>query len=137
MITGTTSIKFEHRVITKAPGLLPMKYKLGEIATKLDVNPRTLSDWTNHGMPHEHDSRGHIWIIGTDFAEWVEQSRKMKKKASGDVKLADNEAYCLKCRKAVVLENPTTTQAQGKLIYIKGICPTCGNTINRGGRRND
>lgn len=130
-------INLSQKVIVKAPGLLPMKYKLNEIAEKLDVNPRTLADWTDAGAPHEHDSRGHVWIIGTEFANWVEHVRLQKRKASGDKKLADNQAYCMRCRKPVDLVNPVIIPGIGKQFYIKGVCPNCGCTINRGGRKND
>lgn len=72
-------IKLSQRVIAKSPGLLSMRYKLSKISNKLVLNPRTPSNWTDAGLPHEHDSRGHIWIIGTEFAEWVEENRKSAK----------------------------------------------------------
>lgn len=129
-------VKLTQRVIAKAPGLLPMRYKLTEMAEKLDLHPRTLSDWTDAGLPHERDSRGHIWIIGTEFAEWVEDNRKSAKK-SDCPKLADDEAFCMRCRKAVKMSFPTIIPGRGKQIFIKGQCPNCGCTINRGGRIND
>jgi hypothetical protein len=130
-------IKLTQKVIVKAPGLLPMQYKLNEIADKLDINPRTLSDWTDAGAPHMHDSRGHIWIVGTEFAQWVDQIRSQKKKASGNKTLADNQAFCMHCRKPVGLINPVILPGHGKLIYIQGICPNCGCNVNRGGRKDD
>lgn len=130
-------VTLTHSVIVKSTGLLPMQYKLDEIADKLGMNAHTLSDWTDAGVPHTHDARGHIWIVGTEFAEWVEKLRAEKVKASGERKLTDDQAYCMRCRRPVDLINPVVNPAQGKLIYIKGICPTCGCTINRGGRKND
>jgi hypothetical protein len=135
--TYSNHIKLTQKVIVKAPGLLPMEYKLNEIADKLDINPRTLSDWTDAGAPHTHDSRGHIWIVGTEFAQWVDQIRSQKKKASGDKTLADNQAYCMRCRKPVDLINPVIFPGNGKLVYIQGVCPNCGCTLNRGGRKDD
>ena len=35
-------VKLTQKVIVKAPGLLPMRYKLNEIAEKLDINPGLL-----------------------------------------------------------------------------------------------
>lgn len=131
----SNNIRLTQKVIAKAPGLLPMEYKLNEIAAKLDMNPHTLSDWTDAGAPHMHDSRGHIWIIGTEFSQWVEETRKQKN--TNKEKLSDGQAYCMRCRKAVDLINPTIIPAQGKLILIKGTCPQCGCAINRGGRIND
>jgi hypothetical protein len=130
-------LKLPQIVIVKSPGLLPMRYKLPELSAKLGVHPRTLSDWTDQGAPHEHDARGHIWIIGTDFAQWVEMVRLQNKKVSGEKKLSDDQAYCVRCRKPVDLIAPIITPGHGKLIYIKGLCPNCGIKINRAGRNND
>lgn len=137
MSTVSNQIKLNQLVIVKAPGLLNMPYKLIEIAKKLEINPRTLSDWTDKGAPHTHDSRGHIWIVGTEFAQWVENTRLQKKKASGENKLLNNQAYCMRCRKPVDLDKPVIEQGPGKLLFIKGHCPNCGCVINRGGRKND
>ncbi len=130
-------VKLTQRIIAKAPGLLPMRYKLTEIAEKLNLHPRTLSDWTDAGLPHEHDSRGHIWIVGTDFAGWVEENRKSANKKSDRPKLAEDEAHCMRCKKAVKLIAPAVIPGRGKQVFIKGRCSICGCIINRGGRKND
>lgn len=125
-------MKLPHLVIVRAPGLLPMLYKVGELANELGIPDRTLRDWLNTGVPHQRDRRGHLWVNGQEFAQWVEKQRIKK---SPD-KLADNEAYCLRCRQPVVLIDPKFIPIRGKLINIKGYCPQCGNVINRGGRRD-
>ncbi len=130
-------IKLTQNIIVKAPGLLPMRYKLTEISGKLDVNPRTLSDWASAGLPHERDARGHIWIVGTEFAGWVEEKRLSRMKLKSSPKLTDDQAYCMRCKQPVKLINPIVIPGRGKQIFIKGICPDCGCTINRGGRNND
>jgi hypothetical protein len=124
--------KLPHFVIVRAPGLLPMLYKVGELAFDLGIPDSTLRDWLNTGAPHQRDRRGHLWVNGQEFAQWVEKQRT--KKVSD--KLADDEAYCLRCRQPVALINPKFIPIKGKLINIKGICPQCGNVINRGGRRD-
>jgi len=48
--------------------------------------------------------------------------------------LGDNEAYCLRCKQIVKVVDPGIEPRRGKLILIKGTCPNCGCTINRGGR---
>ncbi|MFC1936788.1 DUF5679 domain-containing protein [Chloroflexota bacterium] len=123
-------IKMPHRVIVKAPGLLHMRYKVKELSAELDIPPTTLRGWLDAGAPNERDNRKHIWIIGIEFARWVEQFKKPKRKK----KLTDHQAYCFKCRQAVDLLDPVVIPQQGKLIRITGECPVCGTTINRGGR---
>jgi len=131
------NIILTQRIIAKAPGLLHMRYKLTEIAEKLDINPRTIADWTNAGLPHERDERGHIWIIGTEFASWVEEKRLARKNRNSHQKLSDNQVYCLRCNKPVLPKNLQIITGNGKQIYIKGNCPKCGCSVNRGGRNND
>ena len=65
------NIKFPHSVIAKTPYILPMKYKVSELAEELRIPDRTLRDWLKRGAPHERDSRNHIYIVGPDFAAWV------------------------------------------------------------------
>jgi hypothetical protein len=122
-------IHLSHSVIVKAPGLLPMLYKPSEIAGDLGIPNRTLYDWLDAGAPHQRDRSGHIWIIGVQFYEWVNQNRKKKE---GKRKLSSGEAYCLRCNTAVQLINPVRQHVKGRLYLIKGICPQCGITINRG-----
>jgi hypothetical protein len=119
-----------HTAIVKSPGLLPMLYKVSEIAEELHVNERTLRDWLTSGAPHQRDERNNLWVNGRLFAEWVQAQRKPKKPAH----LADNQAYCLRCKAVVELTNPEIIPIKGKLINIKGSCPQCGCVINRGGR---
>ncbi len=119
-----------HCVIVKAPGLLPMLYKVSELASDLQVPERTLRDWIEAGVPHQRDENSHIWVNGKLFAQWVQENRKQKRPAV----LADNQAYCLRCKQVVELSNPQVVHVKGKLINIKGVCPQCGCVINRGGR---
>lgn len=119
-----------HRVIAKAPGLLPMLYKVSELASDLEIPDRTLRDWLEAGAPHHRDERNHLWVNGKIFSQWVQNNRKQKRPSS----LADGQAYCLKCKTVVELETPEIIPIKGKLVNIKGTCPRCGCVINRGGR---
>lgn len=106
-----------------------MLYKPSELADELGVPARTLYDWLHAGAPHQRDRSDHIWINGELFSAWIEENRK--RKASGR-KLESNEAYCLRCKCAVKLVNSTRQHQKGRLYLIKGTCPHCGITINRG-----
>ena len=124
------SFRIPHNVIVRSPGLLPMLYKVSEIAEELDIPDRTLRDWLSKGAPHQRDSRGHIWINGKRFSSWVTSIRKKKR----TLKLRDDEAFCFRCNEAVKLISPEIRHIKGNLILIKGVCINCGCTINRGGR---
>jgi len=125
-----TRIHLPHSVIVKSPGLLPMYYKVSELATAIDIPERTLRDWLSSGAPHFRDSHGSLWIHGRDFADWIASLRGPAR----DRKLADSEAFCMRCNKAVEMTDVSTRAMQGKLILIRGKCPNCGCRINRGGR---
>ena len=124
------SIKFNHFTIVKSSGLLPMEYKVREIATELNIPNRTLRDWLTKGAPHHRDNRNHIWIIGTELKEWIMANRKKRR----GQKMLDTEGYCFRCKKPVELLNPKIIPRKGKLINIRGKCEKCGCSICRGGR---
>jgi hypothetical protein len=105
-----------------------MLYKVSELAGELDVPERTLRDWLDAGAPSQRDELNHIWINGKVFSQWVEGQRKPKRV----IKLLDHQAYCLRCNMAVELQTPQCRAIKGKLVHIKGICPQCGCSINRG-----
>jgi hypothetical protein len=58
-------------VLIRAPGLLPMMYRARELAEVLGVTPQLVIRWTKLGAPSVRDRRGHIWILGRDFAAWL------------------------------------------------------------------
>ncbi len=124
-------IHLTHSVIVKAPGLLPMLYVPAELASELGMPARTLYDWLKAGAPHIRDEQGNLWIDGREFAGWVAAHRKLH---AARTKLEDDQAYCLRCKQAVTLIDPRQERIKGKLILIKGRCPNCGASINRGGR---
>lgn len=130
MESRNSSKKFPHIVLVRAPGLLPMQYKVNELADELGIPSRTLRDWLNLGIPHLRDRRGHLWVNGQEFAHWVETHRRKP----GRIKLADDEAFCIHCHRPVKLVNPEIIPIMAMLVNIRGTCPDCGCVINRGGR---
>jgi hypothetical protein len=124
--------KIPHIAIVRAPGLLPMLYKVSELAQELDIPEFTLRDWLASGAPHERDEKSHIWINGELFAEWVKKQRTRKQA----IKLMDGDAYCFGCRAAVSMYGQEEIPIKGKLIHIRGICPVCGTQVQRGGKNS-
>jgi len=123
-------MRLPHFVIVKSPGLLPMHYKVSELAAILCIPDRTLRDWLVAGAPHFRDQRNNLWIHGRDFADWVASRRRPVKKR----KLRNGEAYCVRCNKSVVMKDISTHPMRGKLIMLRGKCPDCGCEINRADR---
>lgn len=119
--------KMPHRVIVRAPGLLPMMYRATELAEDLGVSIWMVRQWAKKGMPYQRDARGHLWINGVEFADWVEVQRGLRRGPA----LGQDEAYCLPCKQAVKLINPTR-RVDGKRVLLQAVCPQCGARINKG-----
>ena len=122
-------IRLPHLAIVRAPGLLPMLYTLRELEKELGIPYSTLRDWLRYGAPHERDNKGHLWINGELFSDWIKFRSQPKVKR----KLKDGEGYCMHCREVRQLVDPDTRQIKGNLIHIRGTCPICGERITRGG----
>jgi len=54
-------LRLPHFVIVMSLGLLPMHYKVSELAETLCVPHRTLRDWLVTGIPHFRDQRNNLW----------------------------------------------------------------------------
>jgi hypothetical protein len=129
---STFHTKLPHAVIVRAPGLLPMLYKVHELADELSMPERTLRDWFHHGAPHTRDRLGHIWVDGQAFMAWVASQRKKDTR----VRLQPGEGYCLNCNRIVMMHHPTHRPSSGRLVYIQGVCPHCRGKVSRGARRD-
>ena len=121
------SRRIPHSVIVRAPGLLPMLYKTSELAEELDIPRSRLHNWVRDGLPCQRDGRGHLWINGEELAAWVETQRTARRGPS----LAPDQAYCLRCHRAVIPSDPTR-RVRGKQVLLQGTCPECGTKVNRG-----
>lgn len=120
-----------HSAIVKAPGLLPMRYRLGELAEALGIPPRIIHRWMmDKELPYTRDGQGHLWINGEQCKDWI---NRVRREQDGQ-RLAPDEAYCLRCCQPVKLINPTERQ-NGRRVLLAGECPNCGAAINRGVRR--
>lgn len=122
-------IKLPHSAITKSPSLLPMMYTIRELGDELNTDIKTIKSWVKAGLPHERDSRNHIYIYGQGLAEWIAEKKEQKNRNKSI--LHPDEAYCLACRKPVIIHQPRFSQKDISPL-IKGTCPNCGNRINKG-----
>ena len=115
-------------VIVRLDRLLHMEYRPAELAEELGCGVDTIYRYyLPAGCPHRRDENDHIWLVGTDFAEWVRATLK-----KGKVPLADGEAYCLKCNEPVRMAGKLTVEPVNYYLeLVKGKCPACGTTVNR------
>lgn len=125
-------IRIPHSAIVRAAGLLPMYYSTGELSAELDVPRKTIIQWIKNGLPHTRDKQNHIWVVGKDCEIWIERMRKASLKKTP---LADEEAFCFRCRKSVVIQDRHIQSFQGRYL-LSGKCPECSCRVNKG-VRND
>ena len=57
-----------------------------------------------------------------------EKSLKLKKKAKIDVEI---QAYCVKCRKKIIIKNPKDYVMKNGFLAAKGKCPKCDTKVFR------
>jgi transposase-like protein len=121
--------KIPHAAIIRAPGLLPMLYKISEVAEELQVSEDQIRYWMAEGMPFEHDETGHLWIDGEALQNWIRtlQDRRKARKMGG------GQAFCFKCDRAVEFRSLAQNR-YGNQVLQSGLCPHCGTKINRGGK---
>jgi uncharacterized protein with PIN domain len=108
--------------------LLEMRYRPSELAAEIGCHLDTVyKSFIPAGCPHERDERGHIWIVGTEFAKWARE-----KSTHQHIKLADGEAYCLKCNKPVKMKGEITIKPTNRYLELMtGRCPQCNSVVNR------
>jgi len=115
-------------VIVRLGRLLHMEYRPAELAEELDCSVDAVyKSYLSAGCPHRRDETGHIWIVGTEFREWMRATRKKDK-----ITLADGEAYCLKCNAPVKMSGELAVQPVNLYLeLVRGECPVCRTQVNR------
>lgn len=115
----------------RANGLLDMMYTPAELADELGLDQRDIyRRLIPAGMPHERDDNGHIWLHGPTIAQW------MRSLGGKRPPLGPGQGYCLRCRAAVEMVNPTLVR-RGRFNILQAPCPICGATVSRGVRHDD
>ena len=113
---------------TKVLRLLDMEYKPAELAAELNTEVRLIRDCVKAGCPARHDKTGHAWINGKDFKLWVMTNTPQRKGKT--VKRADNEFYCLACRRYYIITETTRTVKRGRAVVVYAVA-SCGHNVAR------
>jgi hypothetical protein len=122
------SPRFTRLNLIKLGRLMDMLYKPSEIAEEIGVTMETVyRSYLPGGCPFERDKAGNYWIHGISFAEWV-RSVTARKEMN---RLADGQAWCLRCRKAVALVKPRQRFKGRYVVIYQGKCDSCGAKVNR------
>jgi hypothetical protein len=106
--------------------LLDMEYKPSELAEELHTDSRHILSFIGMGCPARKDSNGRYWLHGETFARWMRDTvAKNDRDLASRPAIADNEAYCVKCRAIV---NFTEYRRAGRVAY--GNCKA-GHKVTR------
>jgi len=106
-----------------------MKYKPSEISKEIECNVDTIyKSYLPFGCPHERDEHGQIWIVGTEFRDWVKKTLVKRK----EHRMGKDQAYCMKCRKVIdVPDLKTVMTRNARLEIVRGRCTECGTEVYR------
>ena len=63
-------ISLPHAIITRAPGLLPMLYRISELAEELKVPVKLVKRPVNRRVAHQKDTCRHVWSCRGGSAKW-------------------------------------------------------------------
>ena len=108
----------------KLKGLFDMLYSPRELAEEVGFHiDQVYNVYVPLGCPHQRDGNNHILINGEAFAEWYT-------KIYTKIKLAQDETFCLTCKKGVKIINPQE-QTKNDLVYILSVCPVCGRKLTK------
>ena len=113
--------------------LLDMMYTSTELADELCVDRPYLTEnlVKMHGMPSQRDENGRYWFCGRDVVKWIEtyHDDKMSRKRNR-VPYADNEFYCIHCKKRVFNDDYKIVQPSGgHHMQKETMCPECRRPI--------
>lgn len=125
-------IRFRRGLVNRISRLLHMRYTIREIADELQVEPRQIRRYLSNGAPCEVDDKGHVWVIGTQFRDWVNDVRESRKNPLGP-----GQAYCLRCNAVATMIGPLSTVRVRKTRFqvLMGKCAVCGAKVTRGQSR--
>jgi hypothetical protein len=127
MISKSKVIFFPHEVIVRSPGLLPMLYRIPELAEELGIPEKAVGIYARSGLPVHVDPGGEQWINGRQFDEWLKQKKRPVKKRP----LKQNEGFCFKCHRAVRIK-AGRIHKRGRHLLLGGSCPKCKTRVFRG-----
>jgi len=109
---------------TRMQNLFDMMYRPSELAEEIGITKRQFYRvYIPLGLPVERDSRNHVWINGLVFNDWILEYYKK-------VKLNENEAFCLTCKRAVEIIEPIHNEIN-KMVYITCDCLHCGRKLSK------
>jgi len=105
--------------------LLHMEYTVTELSQELGCKRRVIERAIEAGVPHRV-AGNRTWIVGDVFADWW-YSRLPQRKTE----LAEDEAYCLRCRGARKFRVEEVHPNSPGVERVVGECEECGAKVHR------
>ena len=99
MSKGVHIEKLSRALMRRSMRLMDMEYKPSEIAEELGATKIQVIRLITAGAPARKDAKGHFWVHGERFAEWLEKAAP--KKPKDKTIFADDECWCLQCKRVV------------------------------------
>jgi hypothetical protein len=119
---------FTRENIIKLQRLLDMEYKPTELAQEIGVIPDTVyRSYIPSGAPHRRDKAGRYWIHGSSFSDWAKTQEETRKKHRNI--MLDGQAWCIKCKQAVFIQNPKNTPHNRYIGFVKELVPFAGGRL--------
>lgn len=115
--------KLSRAMMRRSMRILDMEYKPSEMAQELGTDQKQILQLIFAGAPARKDSKGHYWIHGTTFVQWL-QDAAPKNSRDRDI-FADNECWCISCRSVVIY-----TEYKRREMVSYGKCPK-GHSVAR------
>lgn len=105
-----------------------MEYSPSELASEIGVSVDTIyHTYVPCGCPHRRDDTGHIWIVGTDFADWAREMFAKRRH-----KMEPGQAWCFKCKEPVRMVGDLEVRSSNRYLEVViGKCERCGSTVSR------
>jgi hypothetical protein len=122
--------KFGRSQMLRLSRLLNMRYTPAEIAREIGVSVDTVyRSYIPAGCPAEQGPDRRIWIVGTEFRNWVLslQTHKQTHPACAE----PGVGWCFHCAKPVRVVNASIHPVNYYLERLQGACEYCGKVVNR------
>lgn len=120
---AVTVQKLSRAMMRRSMRILDMQYKLSEIAKELGADKEQILQLVFAGAPARKDARGHYWIHGTTFVQWLYDAAP--KNGRDKNTFAENECWCIACRSMIIY---VESRRRGCVSY--GKCPA-GHSVTR------
>ena len=104
-------------------------YTTARLQKDFGLHPQTVRGWVNNKKnPLPCIQKRPLLIFSEDLRAWLRQIAQDRK-----TKLEVKQCYCTACRKAKYpLEDKVYLDICKTKALMKGVCPTCGNPMNKG-----